>query len=345
MTDENAVDGEIEIPERFLFETSFDVEQQDEVETEAEPEEPPEPTFTLLQVEEARKQGYAEGRRDGSEEASKAIEAETRQLLEAMGQALPRISEAQSAANDRLSRQAAEVAAAIARKLMPALLERNGSAEIEALVEQCLQYLIEQPKISVRVGARHAEAIEAHLRTMAEATGFDGRFVVEPDDAMGPADCRIRWAGGGMERSADAVWQEIEASVARYVSSLDETAEPAEEPAEPAEPATPEQRDEDTETGLAAATEESVEPLQAAENTETEHAHAAEEAEESSGSPAADIAAPDSDPASDETVMTSAAAITDTPTEEGGAAEPEPLPDPETAPEKTEDRAETGAPA
>lgn len=316
VTDENAADAEIGIPERFLFETSFDVEQQTEVETEAEPEEPPEPTFTPLQVEEARKRGYAEGHRDGGEEASKSIEAETCRLLEAMGQELPRIAEAQTAANDRLSRQAAEVAAAIARKFVPALLELNGSMEIEALVEQCLQYLIEQPKISVRVGARHAEAIEAHLRRMAEATGFDGRFIVEADDAMGPADCRIRWAGGGMERSAEAVWREIEASVSRYVSSLDETAEPAE-------------------------------PIRATEDTETEHAQEADEStveQASSDSLDAAVAAPKSDPDLDEAAMTATAMTIDARREENEAAGTEPLPEPETAREKTEDASETGAP-
>ena len=52
---------------------------------------------------------------------------------------------------------------------------------------------------------------------MVREGGFDGRFLVDGDDRLGPADCRIRWQGGGLERRETEIWQEIDGALERFL--------------------------------------------------------------------------------------------------------------------------------
>jgi flagellar assembly protein FliH len=204
---------------RFLFDQSFDVVRRPAKKAKPENEKPPEPTFSGQQLEEARQQGYTEGRSAGNEEAAAGVEAEIGRLVAEIAGRLPAVSAAQVEANDRLLHDGATLVAAIARKILPALVAQNGLVEVEALLATCLRTLIDQPKIVVRVAAQHAERITAHLAAAATASGFDGRFLVEADDAMAPSDCRVSWQGGGLERKAETIWQQVDAAIEGYLGT------------------------------------------------------------------------------------------------------------------------------
>ncbi len=217
--DDTTTDTVAEEPSPYLFDVSFDTDAAAlaAAEAEAEKEEPPEPTFTLLQVDEARKQGFDEGVLSGREEASNGIEAHISQTLENMAQQLPAIAQAQYAANELVTANAGEIAITVMHKLMPTLLERHGIAEIDTLLAECVANLIDQPKIRVRVAADVAETVEQRLESLIASSGFDGRFLVEPDAAMKPADCCIDWPGGGMEKRTEAIWTQIDDALARFL--------------------------------------------------------------------------------------------------------------------------------
>lgn len=218
--DDTTTDTVTEEPSRYLFDVSFDADQiaRAEAEAKAKEEEPPEPTFTLLQIDEARKQGYDEGVLAGREEASGGIENSISQTLERIAQQLPTIVQAQSAANEQMMANAAEIAVTIMRKLMPALLERHGAAEIDALLSDCVSNLIDEPKIRIRVAADHAATVEERLESLVSASGFDGRFLVEPDETMQPTDCCIDWPGGGVEKRSDDIWAQIDTALERFLA-------------------------------------------------------------------------------------------------------------------------------
>ena len=218
--DDTTTDTATEEPSRYMFDVSFDADQiaLAEAEARAKEEEPPEPTFTLLQVDEARKQGYDEGVVAGREEAFGSIENSIGQTLERIAEQLPTIINAQSAANEQIMANAAEIAVTIMRKLMPTLLERHGAREIDTFLAECVSNLIDQPKIRIRVAADHATTVEKHLEDLVSASGFDGRFLVETDEALQPADCCIDWPGGGIERRSDEIWAQIDRALARFLA-------------------------------------------------------------------------------------------------------------------------------
>ncbi len=228
--DDTTTDTATEEPSPYLFDVSFDADQiaRAEAEAKAKEEEPPEPTFTLLQIDEARKQGYDDGVQAGREEASSGIENSIAQTLDRIAGELPNIVQAQSAANEQMMANAAEIAVTIMRKIMPTLLERHGAAEIDALLSNCVSNLIDEPKIRIRVAADHAAEIEERLEGLVSASGFDGRFLVEPDEAMQPADCSIDWPGGGIEKQTDEIWAQFDAALERFLAQYgQDTPDPA----------------------------------------------------------------------------------------------------------------------
>jgi len=207
-------------PERFLFDRSFDLNARPAKKPKPEEEKPPEPTFSREELEAAQQDGYAQGHAAGVAEASAGLESEIARLIAAIGDKLPTLSSAQVAANERLLHDGARLATVIARKILPAFTARHGMEEVGALMRNCLETLIEQPRITVRVGAPYVDTVRAQLDSAASASAFEGRFLVEPDEMMGPSDCRIVWQGGGIERNEADIWRQVDAATEKYLAEL-----------------------------------------------------------------------------------------------------------------------------
>jgi flagellar assembly protein FliH len=210
-----------EAPRRFLFEQSFDIARKP-AKKKPEEEKPPEPTFSREELEAARQDGYAQGFAAGTEETSESIEASMVRLVETIAARLPELSTAQARANEELLRGGALLATTIARKILPAYTVRYGVEELDALVTQCLQTLIAQPKITIRVHRDNVAAITERMEAAVSASMFEGRFLVEGDETLDRSDCRISWQGGGLERREAEIWLQVEEAMDRFLTKLAE---------------------------------------------------------------------------------------------------------------------------
>jgi flagellar assembly protein FliH len=201
-------------PTKFLFDTDFGGNAE---------RKPAEPTVTLTEhavklaeaETAAHRRGYAEAQSDAGVEADRRVAT----ALESIASGLAGAIEALRAIETRLECEAVEVAVAVARKLAPALVEREPFAEIAALASDCFGQLLSSPHIAVRVNDALYAAAKEKLDEIARAKSFEGRLVVlaEPDIAVG--DCRIEWADGGINRDSAASAAAIAEVVARYISA------------------------------------------------------------------------------------------------------------------------------
>jgi len=163
----------------------------------------------------AHRRGYAEAQGDAGVEAGRRIAA----TLEHIATSLSEANNALGAIEARLECEAVEVAVAVARKLAPALLEREPFAEISALASSCFRELIAAPHIAVRVNDLAYPTAREKLDDIARRHGFEGRLVVLGDPGIGAGDCRIEWADGGVNRDAVAANAAIGEAVARYIGA------------------------------------------------------------------------------------------------------------------------------
>ena len=196
---------------KFLFDVDFGAN--------AKPEKPQ--TLGLAAheaaVAEARAQGFGEGFAAAQAQAHADAARSTTAALERIGAGLATLAPLLPGIEGRLEAEAVEVAVAIAKKLAPALIDREPLIEIMAMVAECLAHLTRAPHVVVRVNdAAYPEARE-QLEAQVRAHGFQGRLVVLSEPDIGPGDCRVEWADGGMVRDRAGVERAIEDAVNRYL--------------------------------------------------------------------------------------------------------------------------------
>jgi flagellar assembly protein FliH len=188
----------------------------------AVPAAPPPPMFTEAEMQGAcdiaRRKGEEAGMARGRNEAVAAFDKQVAATLGAIAQQTAAIAKS-VAAEAQAAGKSVDLALAIVRKLHPALVERQGLAEIEAVLAQCLESLKQEPRLVAYVASARLDALQERLAQLSAASGFEGRVVLIGDDAMGESDCRVEWADGGVEREAGRIWRAIEEALARYIAA------------------------------------------------------------------------------------------------------------------------------
>ena len=186
------------------------------------PPAPPPPMFSetemLVARDTARRQGEEAGLARGRSEAVTAFDKQVAAALGAIGQQAAAIAKSVAAEADAAGKSV-DLALAIVRKLHPALVEREGLAEIESVLGQCLESLKQEPRLVAYVHSARLDALQERLAHLSASAGFEGRVVLIGDDAMGESDCRDEWADGGVEREAGRIWRAIEEALNRYLAA------------------------------------------------------------------------------------------------------------------------------
>ena len=213
------------ISEKFLFDTSF--EAPDLGGDAVQPvRKPPPPKFGEEDLERARAEGHAAGKEIGVQEAMRSIEQQISQAVTAVSAQMSGLAQAQVEYHKRQGRESLQVALTIVRKIFPGLAGRNGLAEVESVVGDCLERLRDEPRIVIRVADAVLDQIEARIGDLAARAGFEGKIVYLAQDGLNSGDVRVEWADGGAERDSERLWREIDQITAR-VASPDTTEIPA----------------------------------------------------------------------------------------------------------------------
>lgn len=174
--------------------------------------------------DEGRREGLAEGERAATVKATQAIARAASNLADhtaAMNAALDDNRHATLI-------EAISLATAIARKLAHHLVDREPTAEIEALVAECLASLDTVPHLVVRCNPELADAVREIAMARIATSGFSGRLVVlgEPEVRMG--DARLEWADGGIVRDSAALEAEIDQRITQFIAAHGGNAQPGE---------------------------------------------------------------------------------------------------------------------
>jgi flagellar assembly protein FliH len=198
---------------KFLFNTSFDAPS-------STPEaRPAAPRFTEADLEQAREEAFAAGRSAGRAEARAEREELAARTLPAVAQALQGFGPM----CERIERQtlnwALQAALAMVRKLYPSLERMQGLIEIEQMAIDALRDLDEEPRVVLRLPDSLIDEIKPKVTELCRQAGFGGRLLLIADETLGPGDCRLEWADGGIERQVARTWAEIEQRVARGLAA------------------------------------------------------------------------------------------------------------------------------
>ncbi len=165
--------------------------------------------FSASEVEEIRKQAYADGKASVEGQAAEACA----QALSDSANALAALFERLATSEHNFKIQAFDLALLSARKIARRALELHPEQEIESLVQQCLTRLPCEPHIIITVADRLKKAVEPHLMELAQNQSFSGKIRVTGSDAITGASCKIEWSEGGVEKNPEDIGEAIEALV------------------------------------------------------------------------------------------------------------------------------------
>lgn len=221
--------------QKFLFDTSFDVEEtpggnsEEEAAEAAEKAEPEVvvPSFSEEEIAAARDDAFAQGKAEGVNEAAEATERDIVTALGNLSAQFQKLFQDHEKSQKSVLDTAISVSVAISRKIFPALNERNGLDEIERMIEMSVGTIIDEPMVTVTVNPGHAAGLEDRLGGMDTKASYTGEIKVVSSEEVLPGDCRVEWSGGGAKRDMTVMWQEIDEIIERnlFVTDNDETPE------------------------------------------------------------------------------------------------------------------------
>jgi flagellar assembly protein FliH len=186
------------------------------------PPPPPPPVYNEAQLEaaqlEAKKQGYADGFLAGQKEAQMQADAKLSHAHEVIAQLAGTVEAMQARYLELLSsesQQLSQLVLAIAQKVIGSRLQSADVAAIQHVVTQCLPVIFSKPKLVVELNPEMFEFTINYIEEQLRQAGFEGEIQFKGNPALGTSDVTLDWGSDQMQRSADALWAEVETLIAR----------------------------------------------------------------------------------------------------------------------------------
>lgn len=176
--------------------------------------------YTQEDLDGAKQTAFQAGHHKGYQEAqAEASEGLNRRIGELQQQVQALVGQLE-AVREELALEAATMALAAARTLVPTLVAQRPEAELIALFKECIGHLRSAPRLVVRVPAENIEELRERCARIAEQSGFDGEVLVLESHDLAMGDCRIEWAEGGVTRDVKSMYQTLTKIVARHAGDV-----------------------------------------------------------------------------------------------------------------------------
>ena len=205
---------------KFQFDTVFDLDEKGRARRKA-----PDPTFSEQEVLAARAEAQQLGFDAGAAQARREIENAAAGALQNIAGFLPTIAERHQRVMLEIKEDAARLAHVIAAKLAPALIARSPEQEIENLLSQCLETMMEEPRLVIRLPEALMDHLPEALEQVAAQSGFAGKLVIIGEPGLSGGDCRIEWADGGAERDLRALMAKVDGAIEHYCAAVHDQAD------------------------------------------------------------------------------------------------------------------------
>ncbi len=167
----------------------------------------------------ARQEGFVAGRAEGERSAVAAAAKAEAAAAESLAARIAAFTASLDDTRKQTLAEAVELSLSIARKLAGGLIAREPTAEIAALIGDCMATLGGVPHLVIRCEPGLADAVREIATNRMTTSGFTGRLVVlgDPDIAIG--DARIEWADGGIARDIRKLGAEVDGKIAEYFAA------------------------------------------------------------------------------------------------------------------------------
>lgn len=199
---------------KYTFSEDFDAAPIAASETAAE-------EARAAELEAVRAAAYADGHKDGLLEAAQGLNAENQQLLSQIITQMAQLGDKWKALEASTFAEAAQLAHSIGGHLANRLMEKHPLGEVEALIREALTLCMGEPRLVIRVSDQAMDALKEKIDTLSQQAAFPGKIILLGEEGLGPSDCLIEWADGGIERRAADLEDDIHTLMRRYFDAND----------------------------------------------------------------------------------------------------------------------------
>lgn len=194
--------------EKFLFDIHL-FEAEGSTPEESAPEiDPPPVVFSEAELEAAKAQAFAEGRRQAELEAAESRARHLAAVMEALARDTSALFAQEHLRENLYEREAVDLTLRIFEKLFPAYSRSYGFDELKAFILTVLEQHNGRKKIEIFVEPDLVEGVETFMHSLAARYSGLG-FTVAADAGLTEGACKIRWEDGGAVRDSQAIAGEI----------------------------------------------------------------------------------------------------------------------------------------
>lgn len=190
--------------EKFFFDlNNFDDPDPDAPDPDAPP---PPPVFSEEDLAKAREESFSAGRQDGLKEAAASREQAVTAAIETIAGHFSALFSAEILRDRQYETESVRLGMALLTALFPAFNDRLGPEAVRELIRETVSAQSGQTEVVISVHPDIAESVDSVLtgRLPGREEGHPS-FRVAPDPSLGPGDCRLHWADGGMVRDAQGI--------------------------------------------------------------------------------------------------------------------------------------------
>lgn len=206
----------------FMFDLTFDSPDDQPAEEAA----PPEPQFSIEDLEAARTEAFAEGVAAGQAEATAQFDYAGQQVLQAISMQLAAACTSADAALEETAALAPSMTVAALTKAFPTLSADHGEGEILTIIRQALANASDEPRMVIRLNDNDYEPLDAAMKPLAAQAGYPGRLVTLSDANIAQGDVQVEWADGGVIRNVGRLTDSIAEALASLTTPLAEDINP-----------------------------------------------------------------------------------------------------------------------
>lgn len=175
------------------------------------------PSFSESELEAAKKMAYAEGLQAGELQEKERQDAQAKANEEATLLAMNKLCEQASVMQQNIAdfkktqvQELSGLLQMLVEKIAGDTISAAPHKAIEAMIDDCLCVLQEEPRIVIQVHPQCFAAIEEKLRIVAAQHHIESSITLRENTELGLSDIRMNWGNGHAERSLRDIWQKIE---------------------------------------------------------------------------------------------------------------------------------------
>lgn len=194
---------------------------EDYVEEEELEEEPP-PTFSEEELEaaiqEARAQGFEDGKMQGIQQTKESLEQAVANTLERMAADMAILYAAESERETLYEQESVAMAQVLFNTLFPLLEDKLGKEQFEKHLLSTLEKTHGQNNIQITVHPDIESAIKERVMQIANPHAHADKLVIKSEPSLGPYDYKITWDDGGAIRNRSEISEQISAIISEALA-------------------------------------------------------------------------------------------------------------------------------